>query len=160
LYLRNETSEVALPDPSTPILVVDDSKAIRAVFDAYLKRLGYTNVRSAATVEEGLAAFREQRSDIVFLDVMLGPEDGRDFARAALDERPLSTLVLSTALTADDDLVTDMVALGARQILVKPIQLNTLKTVLTRLQEARDEEEGIAPAKPAASTPPPTTGYQ
>lgn len=152
---------MTLPAPTTPILVVDDSKAIRAVFEAYLRKLGYTDVRLAATVDEGLEAFRDQKSQIVFLDVMLGAEDGRDFARRALDDDPFVTLVLSTALTADDDLVTDMVALGARQILVKPIQLATLKTVLGRIQDTHDEEERAGVALPApAATPPTTTGYQ
>lgn len=130
---------VRLP-PSTPMLIVDDSKAIRSLMEAYLARLGYQQVRSAASVKQAVDAFQEQRSEVVFLDVLLDQEDGGEFARIALDERPLTTLVLMTALGPNDDEVVKLVSHGARHLLPKPVQISTLRTVLDRIQEARQEE--------------------
>jgi DNA-binding NtrC family response regulator len=127
----------------TPILVVDDSKAIRELMRMYLTRLRFTNLRFAATVKEALAAFEEQQSQVVFLDVLLGQEDGGEFARHALDERPLTTIVLMTALGPNDEEVVNLVAEGARHLLPKPMQLSVLRTVLDRIQEGKDEEAAV-----------------
>jgi DNA-binding NtrC family response regulator len=123
------------------MLVVDDSKAIRQLMATFLARLGYENVRFAGGVKEALREFEEQRSEVVFLDVLLDQEDGGEFAQLALDAKPLTTIVLMTALGPNDDEVVKLVSHGARHLLPKPVQLSTLRTVLERIQEARDEEE-------------------
>lgn len=147
-------------EPATPMLVIDDSKAIRAVMDSYLRRLGYQNVHAAASVEEGLRLFRETNAEVVFLDVILGNDEaGIDFAQRALDERPLTTIVLLTALRSDDEMVTHLVSQGARHMIVKPVQLSALRTVLGRIQETRDEEAGL-PAPQTDGTTTHTAGYQ
>lgn len=128
----------ALPG-STRILVVDDGAAIRALMDAYLRRLGFTEIQLAGTVQEGLAAFREQRSEVVFLDLSIAGENGAAFAVAALAERPDATIVAMTAFPSAHADVTALVALGARDYLPKPIQLHRLHGVLSHLAEDREE---------------------
>lgn len=56
------------------ILVVDDKKEIRVMVDAYLTQEGFRIV-SAANGQEALFVAREQKPDLIILDLMM-PEMG------------------------------------------------------------------------------------
>jgi DNA-binding NtrC family response regulator len=131
---------------TTRILIVDDSTGIRSVLESYLRRLGFTEIRTAATVEEGLKAFREQESELVFLDMVIGDERGADFAAAALAERPFTVVVVMTAVPMGNELVVSAVAEGAREFLPKPVQMLPLQALLGRIARSRHlDGEGPAP---------------
>lgn len=133
-------------DPATPILVVDDSQGIRSVMEVYLKRLGFTNVRLASTVTEGYDAFKEQGSEIVFLDMVLEDKEvGADLAAKILSESPFTSIVATTALPATHDLVTMAVAEGARHYLAKPIRPLTLRAALQKVAADRREDNRERP---------------
>lgn len=128
-------------DPDVPILVVDDSAGIRNVMEVYLKRLGFRNVRTADGVREGYEAFREQKSEIVFLDMVLEDKEvGADLAAKILAEAPFTSIIVTTALPASHDLVTMAVAEGARHYLPKPIRVLTLRAALEKVAAERYDE--------------------
>lgn len=133
--------------PETPILVLDDSAAIRARVKTYLGRLGHTNVRTAANMKEGLEAFREQQSEVIFLDLVIDQERGADFAVTVLDERPLVDIVVMTALPSTHDQVTAAISHGARAYLRKPVELEGIRKALALLEEDDEEEPNDAEAK-------------
>lgn len=127
-------------DPDVPILVVDDSAGIRNAMEVYLKRLGFRNIRTASNVAEGYAAFRDQKSEIVFLDMVLAEKEvGADLAAKILTEAPLTSIVATTALPATHDLVTMAIAEGVRHYLAKPIRTLTLRSTLEKVAAERDE---------------------
>lgn len=130
----------------TRILIVDDSLGIRSVLEAYLRRLGFTQIRTANDVEAGLAVFREQKSQLVFLDMVLGDERGADLAAAALAEDPFVVIAIMTAVPHGHELVISAIAEGAREFLPKPIQMAELKALLERVAahhsaEAREQAD-------------------
>lgn len=128
-------------DPDVPILIVDDSVGIRNVMEVYLKRLGFRNIRTAGTVAEGYAAFQEQKSEIVFLDMVLeNKEVGADLAAKILADSPFTSVIATTALPASHDLVTMAVAEGARHYLAKPIKTLTLRATLEKVALDRRED--------------------
>lgn len=135
--------------PDTPMLVVDDSAAIRSRMEAYLRRLGYTNVTTAGSVEEGLARFRDQHSEVVFLDLVIDEERGADFAAEALSERPFATIVVMTALPPGHEYVTAAIAEGAREYLPKPIRFPAVEAVLDHIEEALSRERLASPEDPS-----------
>lgn len=124
----------------TPILVLDDSPAIRARVEAYLRQLGYREVRTASSIETGLEAFREQGSEVVFLDLIVGDQTGAKFAAQALEEKPFTYVILMTALSRSHEQVVATIAEGARDLLSKPIQLADLRAVLDRIGASMEED--------------------
>lgn len=129
--------------PDTPILVVDDSAAIRSRMEAYLHRLGYGNVKTAANLQEGLTHFREGGAEIVFLDLVIDEERGADFAAEALSERPFATVVVMTALPQTHEYVTAAIAEGAREFLPKPIQFHAVQSIMDHIEESMAEEDRL-----------------
>lgn len=117
----------------TRVLVVDDSPSIRAVFESHLRRLGFRDVRTAATVDEAIRVFREQEPRLVFLDLVIDEASGLDFATVALEEKPFTIIVVVTALPRGHEDVVSAFAEGAQEYLPKPARFGAVKEVVDHL---------------------------
>lgn len=62
-------------DPSTKVMVIDDSKTIRRTAESLLKKQGY-EVFTAVDGYEALAKIAEHKPDIIFVDVLMPRLDG------------------------------------------------------------------------------------
>jgi two-component system alkaline phosphatase synthesis response regulator PhoP len=125
--------------PSKPvILYVDDDKDYLDATRTVLESGGYA-MREARTAEEGLAIVREQRPDLILVDLMMEEIDsGTSFVkelRAAGCDVPvymLSSVGDDLALTADAE------ALGLAGILQKPVDRHALLALIeARLAQRR-----------------------
>src|SRR5512143_3650876 len=129
-----------MTDASAPhrVLVVDDEPDITALVAYHLAKAGY-RVSTAATGPEALKAAREERPDIVILDLMLPGVSGYDvLAELRREEETRDVgVILLTARREEADRVRGL-SLGADDYLTKPFspQELTLRVaaVLRRLQ--------------------------
>jgi DNA-binding response OmpR family regulator len=124
------------------ILVVDDEATVREVVRKYLEHEGY-RVAEAATGTEALAYLREQRPDLIVLDLMLPGMDGFAITRSvrnANEYAPLKVdndipIIILTARTSELDRIAGF-ELGADDYVVKPFSPRELvarvKAVLRR----------------------------
>ena len=132
------------------ILVADDNPTNRDILQARLEANGY-EVLHAGDGEEVLAVTREQRPDLILLDIMMPKLDGievckRVKADAAL---PFTPIILVTAKADSGDVVEGLDA-GADEYLTKPVDQKALVArvkALLRIKERHDA--GAPPAKPA-----------
>jgi two-component system response regulator RegX3 len=99
------------------ILLVEDEESISEPLGTALRREAFETV-VAATVEDGLAAFRTASPDLVLLDLMLPDGDGRDVLRHIRGVSRTPVIVL----TARGDEMEKVVGLelGADDYVVKP----------------------------------------
>lgn len=99
------------------VLVSEDEPGILNLVRGYLEREGYT-VLAAADGLTGLSMAREERPDLIVLDLMLPGLDGLELLRRLRQESEVYVLVL----TARDDEVDKVVglSLGADDYLTKP----------------------------------------
>lgn len=124
------------------IMVIDDEITIREVVRKYLELEGYT-VLEAATGPDALDRLRQQRPDLIVLDIMLPGIDGFSIARSLRHSEefaPLSLegdipIVMLTARTEETDRIAGF-ELGADDYVVKPFSPRELvariKAVLRR----------------------------
>lgn len=105
------------------ILLVEDDPSIREITALGLRAAGFT-VETAADGEAGLARWRQDRPDLVLLDVMLPRLDGLEVLRAI--RRDATTPVVM--LTARADTIDVVVGLesGADDYVRKPFELPEL----------------------------------
>jgi two-component system phosphate regulon response regulator PhoB len=120
------------------ILVVDDEPDITALVASHLARAGY-RVSTATTGPDALRAAREERPDIVVLDLMLPGVSGYEVLRE-LRQRPETRevgVILLTSRREETDRIKGF-SLGADDYLTKPFspQELTLRVaaLLRRLQ--------------------------
>ena len=124
------------------ILVVDDEATVREVVRKYLEHEGYC-VAEAETGPEALAYLREQRPDLIVLDLMLPGMDGFAITRSvrnANEYAPLKVdndipIIILTARTSELDRIAGF-ELGADDYVIKPFSPRELvarvKAVLRR----------------------------
>lgn len=74
-------------EPVPFLLLIEDDDAIRTALELSLSRQGH-RVATAATGEDGLKLLREQRPDLIVLDVMLPGIDGFEVSPAHPAHRP------------------------------------------------------------------------
>jgi DNA-binding response OmpR family regulator len=125
----------------TSVLLVDDEKMITAPLAHALTQGGY-QVTVADNGRDGLALAREERPDVVVLDVMMPQMDGWDVCRALRQDSTVPILML-TALGDEVDRILGL-ELGADDYLTKPFStrelIARLKALLRRVELDRREQ--------------------
>ncbi len=116
---RNPGPPWARMSPVPSLLLIEDDDAIRTALELSLTRQGH-RVATAASGEDGLKLLREQRPDLIVLDVMLPGIDGFEVCRRIrrTDQLPI---ILLTARSDDIDIVVGLES-GADDYVVKPVQ--------------------------------------
>ena len=125
----NEESSDGMPGDARRVLVIDDDLAIQEVLRAFLRREGY-RVLTAKSGEEGIRLARQQRPDLITLDVNLPDLDGWDVLSRLKSDLDLAEIPVFM-LTVDEDQKRGF-ALGASEYLTKPIERTRLAAVLER----------------------------
>lgn len=121
-----------LMDLDTRILIVDDDKGIRAVISDFLSKHGFLT-HTAGDVEAMRRALRDERFDLIVLDVMMPKEDGLSALRSLGPDAP--PVIMLSAVGDDIDRIVGL-ELGADDYLAKPCNprelLARIRTVLRR----------------------------
>jgi two-component system phosphate regulon response regulator PhoB len=130
------------------VLIVDDERDLAELLDFNLRAAGFST-RVAPTGEAALAAAREQRTDLVLLDLMLPDMSGVEVCRqlrAASDTREL-LIVMLTAKGEEADRVRGF-EVGADDYVTKPFSVRELvlrlKAILRRGAPTRDASAPLA----------------
>jgi two-component system alkaline phosphatase synthesis response regulator PhoP len=102
------------------ILVVDDDRSIVNVLRGYLEQSGY-QVLTAYDGTSALEVIRQERPDLVVLDLMLPGRDGWSLTRLVRADSALAALpiILVTARVDDSDKILGL-ELGADDYITKP----------------------------------------
>jgi two-component system phosphate regulon response regulator PhoB len=128
------------------ILVIEDEADIRQVLDYNLRTAGH-DVIAVERGREGLLAAREQRPDLVLLDLMLPDVSGTEICRAIKDDPSTRTtpVVMLTARAEEIDRVVGF-EIGADDYVTKPFSVRELvlriRAVLRR-SETRGGEANL-----------------
>ncbi len=102
------------------VLVVDDDAGIVRLVRSYLEQAGF-RVLSAVDGASARRLIRNERIDLVVLDLMLPDDDGLEIARSIRQEPATATLpiIMLTARVDDTDRIVGL-ELGADDYIVKP----------------------------------------
>ena len=107
----------------TKILVIDDDNALREMVGIVLENAGYQSV-FCADGAQAVSVFKQEKPDLVLLDVMLPGEDGVSVCKKLRVESGVPIIML-TARGETEDVVQGLEA-GADDYIVKPFQPNEL----------------------------------
>ena len=101
------------------IMVVDDEKRLVSVVEAYLSQEGF-HIVTASNGREALILARQEKPDLIILDIMMPEMDGYEFMRLHRKESE-TPIILLTAKVADDEKVIGL-ELGADDYITKPFR--------------------------------------
>jgi len=127
------------------LLLVDDEAALRDPLAEYLSRQGFA-VSPAASAAEARSRLRDDKPDLVLLDIMMPGEDGLSLCRHLVEAREIPVIFLTARGEATDRIVG--LEIGADDYVVKPFEPRELvariRSVLrraTRIATAPAENE-------------------
>ena len=121
------------------ILVVDDKKELRTLLKQYLSQEGY-EVVSAGDGREALFIARQEKPDLIILDLMMPEMGGYEFMRTYNREVDTPTIILTAKLEESDKVLG--LELGADDYVTKPFSMNEL-TARIRAVLRRSEKRAI-----------------
>lgn len=117
------------------ILVVDDEEPIRTSLARFLRTRGY-DVDTAGSAPEALVALQERSFDIMLCDVRMPDMSGIEVVPQALGIDANLAIVMLTAVN-DAPTASEVLARGALDYLMKPIELADLQQAVERVLHRR-----------------------
>jgi two-component system, OmpR family, alkaline phosphatase synthesis response regulator PhoP len=133
-----------MPSPaSKKILVVEDEHDILQLVKLYLEKEGFRTV-SAKTGTEALQQVKQEKPDLVVLDLMLPEIDGLEVCKRlrSSPETAMLPIIMLTAKAEESDTVVGL-ELGADDYVTKPFSPKTLvariKALFRRLERKPDD---------------------
>ena len=122
---------------SKTILVVDDAESLRTMVKSYLTQEGY-RVVTAANGREALFVARQERPDLILLDLMMPELGGFEFITAHSRDGDAPVIILTAKIEESDKVLG--LELGADDYLTKPFSLRELtariRAVLRRAEKS------------------------
>ncbi|MDZ7260754.1 MAG: response regulator [candidate division KSB1 bacterium] len=111
------------------ILVVDDEKNLRLLYQRELEEAGY-RVLTAANGEEALNMLRKDGIDLAVLDIKMEGKDGLQTLREMMDEKRDLKVILNTAYSTYK---SNFASWSADAYLIKSSDLDELKLKIKEL---------------------------
>lgn len=116
------------------ILAIDDNEDITELLDMVLTamchKLSFTNHG-----EEGLRLIRENKYDVILLDIAMPGFSGVDIINALEEDNTIKdyNIILFTASSIKDSSIDELLRKGIRGIIRKPIEVEELVNQLSEL---------------------------
>jgi len=128
------------------ILVVDDSRTIRAGMANLIGRMGHT-VIEAENGEEALRLFAEEQPELVLIDVMMPVMDGYEAAKRMRQSQgdDWVPIIFLSSMEADQDLDRAIDA-GGDDYLVKPVSFVVLNAKIRALHRTESVRRKLVEA--------------
>ena len=121
------------------LLYIEDDPEIQRCLGEFLER--YTlNLHLAQSAEEGISLYEEIEPDIILLDINLPGKSGIDFARELRKTDHDTRIIISTAYTDNEFLLT-AVELELTRYLVKPVTSMELMEALGKAADEYDDRK-------------------
>lgn len=142
----SEATESSDQQPTRRVLVAEDEALIRLDLVEMLREEGYQVVGEAGDGKQALSLAREEKPDLVLLDVKMPKMDGLDVAAQVAEER-IAPVVILTAFS-QRELVERARDAGAMAYLVKPFSKSdvtpAIELAVSRFAELAALESEVA----------------
>ncbi len=106
------------------ILIIEDDPVINKTLEYNLKRAGYS-VITAGDGMSGLKSARDDKPDLILLDLMLPELDGFQLCKEVRSVNPMIPILMLTALEDESDMIKGL-NLGADDYITKPFSMAEL----------------------------------
>jgi DNA-binding NtrC family response regulator len=113
-------------------LIVDDSQSSRTALAEWLQQQGFGVVRTADSLAQAQAAIKNERFDLVLLDLELPDGNGISFIKS-LEDQPDTEVVIITGHGTIDSAIEALRG-GAIDYLTKPNDMSRLQIIVTKFR--------------------------
>ncbi len=125
------------------ILLIDDAQITRSLLRQILLGEGYIICGEASNGRTGIEEFRKHKPDLVFCDIMMHEMNGLDCLKGIMAIDPGANVVICTS-RGDQYHIDEMLALGAKEYITKPIQRDEVIRIAEKLIGKPSTDEGMS----------------
>lgn len=117
------------------VLVIDDNRDITDAISLFFQSQDIV-CEVANKGKEGLEAIRKKNHDLVILDIAMPEFSGHDVVNSLNEDGVLKTknVVILTASNLIQHSISDMLALGIKEVMKKPLSLDELQGIVDRFR--------------------------
>lgn len=116
------------------VIIADDDSGMRMIIRKFIEKAeGFEIVGEAANGKEALALHKENKPDVIFMDVEMDVMDGLSAAKEIADIDPRCRIVFATA---HDKYALEAFQVFAFDYLVKPFDIDRVMNTLSRIKES------------------------
>lgn len=112
-------------------LIVDDVSSVREFLRQTLVHLGVSDIYEASNGEAAVQSFKQNRPDVVFLDIELPDMDGQSILKQIKVAKENAFVVMVSAHSSVDNVKT-AISNGASGFIVKPFSPKKITSVLKK----------------------------
>ena len=116
------------------IMIVDDSKLARKKLKDCLALLNYTNVIEAADGDEAVSLFKQEKPNLVFIDIVMPKMFGTDAVKNIVDLDEEAIIVMLSSVGTKKH-VQESIKVGARDFIFKPFTASRVAEILERYNQ-------------------------
>ena len=111
------------------VMIVDDSALIRKMLRAMLEKNGYAVTAEACNGEEAVQKYKENKADVVTLDITMPNMDGIECLEKIMDYDPDANVIMITAAGQQNKVIKALKE-GAKKFITKPYNVeDVLKNI-------------------------------
>lgn len=116
------------------VLVIDDSEFMRDRLREILESLKDYVIFDAEDGKDGIEKYKEKKHDLVFLDINMPEQSGRDTLVQIMDFNPEADVIMCSCL-GKDDVISECIEEGAVFYILKPFTKASVEEVLKELYQ-------------------------
>ena len=116
------------------IMIVDDSKLARKKLKDCLALLNYTNVIEAVDGDEAVSLFKQEKPNLVFMDIVMPKMFGTDAVKNIVDLDEEAIIVMLSSVGTKKH-VQESIKVGARDFIFKPFTASRVAEILERYNQ-------------------------
>ena len=120
------------------ILIIEDDCETADLLSKYLRRM-FFSVEVASDGEEGLQKYRKYNPSIILCDITMPKLNGIELVKIIRKEDLKTNIIMITAYN-DQNKMSEAVKLGLDDYLIKPIELNLLKSSIMKIIRCNKKE--------------------
>ena len=133
------------------VLVIDDDKGLREII--WMTLVPNCEVKTAASVDEGLRIFEALNPDIVIIDFRMPVKNGIQGIREIREIDPEVPVILLTGF-ADMGMAREAMDLGVTEYMTKPFNVTDLKHTVDNFTRTRTSSNSETPSGPNTPSEP------
>lgn len=116
------------------ILIADDSLLARKKLKDCLTALGYTNTIEAQDGTDAITQYRNERPNLVFMDIVMPKQFGTDTVKDIITENPEAIIIMLSSV-GTKRYIQDSLKAGAKDFISKPFTSSQVSAVLERYNQ-------------------------
>jgi len=129
----------------TPLLIVDDDKAVRRLLARIAERAGF-EVDTAKDGMQALEMLQRQQYEIAIVDLMMPRLSGYELVQKISTLNPRPIVIVATALMNGD--VASLDDSMVRRVIKKPFDINAVANALIEIAREAAEKRATTPLEP------------